>query len=48
VPSGLLVHVSVLLAFLWAFAVQWAVTLGAASVLTTIYGHFVEKRELHG
>jgi hypothetical protein len=48
VPSGLLVHVSALLAFLWAFAVQWAVTLGAASVLTTIYGHFVEKRELHG
>ena len=47
VPVGLLAHVSVLLAFLWAFAVQWAVTLGAASVLTTIYGHFVEKRELH-
>jgi hypothetical protein len=47
VPSGVLVSVSVTLAFLWAFAVQWAVTLGAASVLTTIYGHFVEKRELH-
>jgi hypothetical protein len=47
VPAGLLVNVSVPLAFLWAFAAQWAVTLGGASVLTTIYGHFVEKRELH-
>ncbi len=45
-PAGLLIAVSVQLAFLWAFAVQWAVTLGGASVLTTIYGHFVEKREL--
>jgi hypothetical protein len=46
-PSGLLVQVSLPLGYLWAFAAQWAVTLGAASVLTTIYGHFVEKRELH-
>lgn len=46
-PVAMLLTVSVPLAFLWAFAVQWAVTLGAASVLTTIYGHFVERRELN-
>ena len=46
-PARLLIGVSVPLAFLWAFAVQWAVTLGGASVLTTIYGYFVEKRELN-
>jgi len=45
-PVGLLLPFSMALAFIWAFAVQWAVMLGAASVLTTIFGHFVEKREL--
>ncbi|WP_209426557.1 hypothetical protein [Pararhodobacter sp. SW119] len=46
-PTGILTPVSVPLALIWAFAVQWAVTLVGASVLTTIHGHFVEKRELH-
>ena len=32
---------------LWGFLVQWATTLVAASMVTTIYGHFVEKRALH-
>ena len=33
---------------LWGFLVQWATTLVAASTVTTIYGHYVEKRPLHG
>jgi hypothetical protein len=32
----------------WGFAVQWAVTLVGASIVTTIYGHYVEKRALDG
>jgi hypothetical protein len=46
-PTGILLAVAPPLAFLWSFVVQWAVILGGASVLTTIHGHFVEKRELH-
>jgi len=33
---------------IWGFLVQWATTLVAASTVTTIYGHYVEKRPLHG
>ncbi|MCC5969928.1 MAG: hypothetical protein JJU15_08255 [Pararhodobacter sp.] len=46
-PVTLLAHVSTFLAFVWAFLVQWAVLLVGVSVLTTIYGHYVEKRALN-
>ncbi|KPQ06933.1 MAG: hypothetical protein HLUCCA12_08150 [Rhodobacteraceae bacterium HLUCCA12] len=46
-PAFLLAGLSSLLAFVWSFAVQWAVLLVGVSVLTTIYGHFVEKRALN-
>ena len=45
-PGILLSQVSGFLGFVWAFAVQWAVLLVGVSVLTTIYGHYVEKRAL--
>lgn len=46
-PVTLLARASPFLAFVWAFAVQWAVLLVGVSVLTTIYGHYVEKRALN-
>lgn len=46
-PIALLGYASSFLAFVWAFVVQWAVLLFGASVLTTIYGHYVEKRALN-
>lgn len=46
-PVGLLYGVSVFLAFLWAFAAQWVILLVGVSLLTTIYGHYVEKRDLN-
>lgn len=45
-PGIVLAQVSGFLGFVWAFAVQWAVLLVGISVLTTIYGHYVEKRAL--
>lgn len=32
----------------WLFAAQWITVLVGASILTTIYGHYVEGRELNG
>jgi hypothetical protein len=32
---------------IWLFLVQWATVLVGASILTTIYGHYVEKRPLN-
>lgn len=46
-PVMLLGRASSFLAFVWAFAAQWAVLLVGVSVLTTIYGHYVEKRALN-
>lgn len=46
-PVMLLAQLSTFLAFIWAFVVQWAVLLVGVSVLTTIYGHYVEKRALN-
>lgn len=34
-------------AVLWAFAVQWVTVVVGASILTTIYGHYVEGRALN-
>lgn len=34
--------------FVWSFALQWLVMLIGASIVTTIYGHYVEKRPLAG
>jgi hypothetical protein len=31
---------------IWLFLVQWATVMVGASILTTIYGHYVEKRPL--
>lgn len=36
-----------ILAVLWAFAAQWVSVLVGASILTTIYGHYVEGRALN-
>ncbi len=33
---------------IWLFVVQWATILVGASILTTIYGHYVEGRALNG
>lgn len=33
---------------LWSFVIQWATVLVGASILTTIYGHYVEGRPLNG
>ena len=33
---------------IWLFLVQWATILIGASILTTIYGHYVEGRALNG
>ena len=47
-PVGWLAALSPFLGFLWAFAVNWAAMLIGASILTTIFGHYVEKRDLNG
>jgi hypothetical protein len=36
-----------ILGVLWAFAVQWLTIMVGASILTTIYGHYVERRPLN-
>lgn len=46
-PVAFLRQGSEFLAFLWAFAAQWAILMVGVSLLTTIYGHYVEKRELN-
>ncbi|MFN3953892.1 MAG: hypothetical protein ACK4LQ_05510 [Pararhodobacter sp.] len=43
-PAGWLAALSPFLGFVWAFVVQWASLLVGVSILTTIYGHYVEKR----
>lgn len=45
-PVGWLARLSPFLGFVWAFVVQWASLLVGVSILTTIYGHYVEKRAL--
>lgn len=44
-PAGVL---GGLLGAIWLFVVQWATILVGASILTTIYGHYVEGRPLNG
>ncbi|MCC6001820.1 MAG: hypothetical protein JJU19_13305 [Pararhodobacter sp.] len=46
-PVSLLATPAPVLAFLWAFLLQWATVLVGASVLTTIYGHYMEDRPLN-
>ena len=53
VAAGLLIGLpqSVLpgaLALVWGFLANWAMMLVGASILTTIYGHYVERRPLNG
>ncbi|GAB1378068.1 hypothetical protein [Pararhodobacter aggregans] len=42
-----LAQVSVPLALIWSAVTQWLVFLVGASILTTLYGHYIEKRELN-
>lgn len=46
-PVSLLAAPAPWLAILWAFALQWASALLGASLLTTIYGHYIEDRPLN-
>lgn len=43
--AGLLFH-SMTLSILWQAVSQWIVTMVGLSILTTLYGHYVEKRPL--
>lgn len=43
-PGGYLPSI---LGTLWAFVAQWLVVMVGASILTTIYGHYVEGRQLN-
>lgn len=46
-PAVLLADVALTVALVWAAAAQWLTVLVGASILTTIYGHYVQKRELN-
>lgn len=47
-PAALLAPSAPLLAAILGFLANWASVLVGASILTTIYGHYVEKRALAG
>lgn len=46
-PLAPLARSAPFLGFLWMFALHWASLLVGASVLTTLYGHFMEDRPLN-
>lgn len=46
-PLMPLARVAPFLGLVWAFALHWASLLVGASVLTTLYGHFIEDRPLN-
>ncbi|WP_323035142.1 hypothetical protein [Pararhodobacter sp.] len=46
-PAGLLAGNALIIAVIWAALAQWLSILVGASILTTIYGHYVQKRELN-
>lgn len=46
-PTMLLASVSTTLAMLWSAIAQWVTVLVGASILTTIYGRYVQKRDLN-
>ncbi|MCC5986592.1 MAG: hypothetical protein JJT95_02850 [Pararhodobacter sp.] len=46
-PLAPLARIAPTLAFLWGFALHWASLMVGASVLTTLYGHFIEDRPLN-
>ena len=46
-PTPILMRASLVLGLIWTIAVQWVTMLFGVSILTTIYGYFVEKRNLN-
>jgi hypothetical protein len=46
-PALLLLSVSTTLALVWGAGAQWLTIMVGASILTTLYGHYVEKRDLN-
>lgn len=47
-PGFWLARVSFVLGLLWSVATSWLTVLVGASILTTIHGHYVQGRPLHG
>ncbi|MDO1583902.1 hypothetical protein [Rhizobium oryzicola] len=45
--TQLLAMVSQVLALVWEIPTQWFLTMLSLSILTTLYGYYIEKRELH-
>lgn len=46
-PAGLIAPNALSFALVWAAVAQWFSVLVGASILTTIYGHYVQKRDLN-
>lgn len=46
-PGLYLARASFLLGLIWSTAAEWLTVVVGASILTTIYGHYVEKRDLN-
>lgn len=46
-PAPILAQMSMSLGLVWQIATTWITTLAGVSILTTIYGHFIEKRDLN-
>ncbi|MCA0205865.1 MAG: hypothetical protein LCH92_16080 [Proteobacteria bacterium] len=46
-PVLALAQISLPLALIWSAVAQWLAFLVGASILTTLYGHYIEKRELN-
>ena len=47
IPANLMADSALTIALIWAAVAQWLTILVGASVLTTIYGHYVQKRDLN-
>lgn len=44
--GALLFHSSATLSFVWEFVINWPILMIGISVLTTLYGHYIQKRPL--
>ena len=46
-PAQILASTALPVAVIWSAVAQWVSTVVGASIITTIYGHYVQKRELN-
>ncbi|WP_417586763.1 hypothetical protein [Pararhodobacter oceanensis] len=46
-PASLIAPVALPIALVWVAVAQWLAIVVGASILTTIYGHYVQKRDLN-